>query len=237
MKEYFERLKYKKISPLIGKILDKLFLTNFSRIGLNFYHYYNQNDYSFNENEYCLIAVPKTGGWSFRIYTEKYNLPFYIFKKKALHNPVSINCSPAKFKYVTILRNPIDRVFSHYQMSKRMNEVVSSRGLINYLRASKDVRNLYCQYYSGLIDEFVDERIFNIAVKNLKCFDTIINFENYNSDVNKFLKKFNVSTTVKIHENKSQYKKMTNNEFEAIKLYNYWDLKLYNQILKKKYNI
>ena len=234
MKEYIEKLLYKKLSPKIGKIIDKLFVTNIGKRGTNYYHYYQQNDYSFDREKYCLIAVPKTGGWSFRKYTEKYNLPFYTFKKNALHNAVSLNCPPEKYKYVTILRNPIDRVYSHYHMNLIINDITTSRGLINFLKTCSEVRNLYCQYYSGLIDEIVDERIYNIALKNLKNFHTIIDFDNYLLDVNKFLKKFNIENKEEIHDNKNNYSSISHNQTEAIKIYNYWDIKLYNEILNKK---
>ncbi len=233
MKRYFKKFLYKKISPKIGRILDRLFLTNIGKRGLNFYHNYQQNDYIFKKDEYCLIAVPKTGGWSFRIYTEKYKLPFYKFKKNALHNPVSLNCSPEKFNYVTILRNPIDRVYSHYHLSRRTNDITSSWGLINFLKINSEVKNLYCQYYSGLIDEIVDERIYNIAIKNLKNFKTIIDFENYSRDIKFFLKEFKIEKPDEIHENKNEYSPISEEEANAIKIYNYWDIKLYNEIFDK----
>tara|TARA_B100000900_G_scaffold179257_1_gene151889 strand:- start:40 stop:753 length:714 start_codon:yes stop_codon:yes gene_type:complete len=233
MKYYLEKFLYKKLSPMIGKIADKLFLTNISKRGTNFYHYYQQNDYIFKEDQYCLIAVPKTGGWSFRMYTEKYNLPFYKFKKNALHNAVSLNCPTEKYKYVTILRNPIDRVYSHYHMYLIINDISTSRGLINFLRTCSEVKNLYCQYYSGLIDEVVDERIYNIALKNLKNFNTVIDFENYFADTNKFLKSFNFENKEEIHQNKNRYPSITKSQIDAIKIYNYWDIKLYNEILSK----
>jgi hypothetical protein len=181
-----------------------------------------------------LIAVPKTGGWSFRRYTEKYNLPFYAFEKNALHNPVSLNCPPGKYKYVTILRNPIDRSYSEYQMNVRLNDVASSRGLINFFKTCTDARNVYCQYYSGLIGDIVDERIYNIALKNLKNFNAIIDFDNYSADLNNFLKNFNIENKEEIHENKSKYSSISDNQAEVIKIYNYWDIKLYNEILNKK---
>ena len=229
-----DKFLYKNLSPKIGKFIDKLFLTNIGKRGTNYYHNYYQNDYSFDPEKYCLIAVPKTGGWSFRKYTEKYNLPFYTFEKDALHNPVSLNCPPEKYKYVTILRNPIDRSYSEYQMNARLNDVTSSRGLINFLKTCTDARNVYCQYYSGLIGEIVDERIYNIALKNLKNFHSIIDFDNYSIDLNNFLKKFNIENKEEIHDNKSKYSPISVNQAEVIKIYNYWDIKLYNEILNKK---
>ena len=225
---------HKKIGPLIGNFFDKLFFTDFGKRSSNFYHKYNQNDYIFDKKEYCFIHVPRTGGWSFRNYFNRYNLPFYVNEKKGHHNPVSILCSPKNYKYVTIIRNPIDRVYSHYQMFIKAKEISSRHGLINFLRYSYEVKNLYCQYYSGLIGENVDERIFKIALENLKNFKAIINFNNYNSDLNKFLKEMGVKELKEenFHDNKISKNINSSSETEAIKLYNYWDLKLYEEITK-----
>ena len=229
-----DKFLYKNLSPKIGKLIDKLFLTNIGKRGTNYYHNYYQNDYSFDSEKYCFIAVPKTGGWSFRRYTEKYNLPFYAFEKNALHNPVSLNCPPGKYKYVTVLRNPIDRSYSEYQMNLKLNDVAASRGLINFFKTCTDARNVYCQYYSGLIGDDVDERIYNIAIKNLKNFKAIIDFDNYSTDISNFLKQFNIEDKEEIHENKSKYNPVSDNQANVIKIYNYWDIKLYNEILNKK---
>ena len=180
-----DKFLYKNLSPKIGKLIDKLFLTNIGKRGTNYYHNYYQNDYSFDSEKYCFIAVPKTGGWSFRRYTEKYNLPFYAFEKNALHNPVSLNWPPGKYK-------------------------------------------------SGLIGDTVDERIYNIAIKNLKNFKAIIDFDNYSTEISNFLKQFNIEDKEEIHENKSKYNPVSDNQADVIKIYNYWDIKLYNEILNKK---
>lgn len=227
---------YKKIGPIIGNFLDKLFFTDFGKRANNFYHMYNQNDYVFNEDQYCFIHVPRTGGWSFRNYFNNYNLPFYVNEKKGHHNPVSILCSPKKYKYVTIMRDPVDRVYSHYQMFLKAKEISTRNGLINFLRYSSEVKNLYCQYYSGLIGETVDERVYKIALENLKNFKFIINFDNYNNDLNKFLKEVGINELKKenYHNNKINLTNFSNEESEAIKLYNHWDIKLYEEINKNK---
>jgi hypothetical protein len=226
------KLLYKKIGPIIGNFLDKLFFTDFGKRASNFYHKYNQNDYIFEKKDYCFIHVPRTGGWSFRNYFSKYKLPFYVNEKRGHHNPVSILCSPKYFKYVTIIREPVERVYSHYQMFQKAGEISSRHGLINFLRYNWEVKNLYCQYYSGLVGEAVDERIFNIALDNLKHFKIIINFENYSQELDKFLQEFGVndSKKEKFHNNKIGNKNLSNAEIEAIKIYNYWDLKLYEAI-------
>ena len=225
---------YKRLGPLIGNFLDKLFFTDFGKRSSNFYHKYNQNDYVFSKNEFCFIHVPRTGGWSFRNYFTNYGLPFYVNEKRGHHNPVSILCSPKYYKYVTIMRNPVDRVYSHYQMFIKAKEISSRNGLINFLRYNSEVKNLYCQYYSGLIGEIVDERIFKIALENLKNFKAIINFDNYEIELNKFLKEVGIKELKKenFYDNKINKTNYSPEEKEAIELYNYWDLKLYKEIYK-----
>ncbi|MAW17244.1 MAG: hypothetical protein CMJ01_01605 [Pelagibacteraceae bacterium] len=225
---------YKKIGPLIGNFLDKLFFTDFGKRANNFYHKYNQNDYTFDKDKYCFIHVPRTGGWSFKNYFANYNLPLYVNDKGAHHNPISILCSPKEYNYVTIIRDPIDRVYSHYQMFIKAKEISSRNGLINFLRYSSEVKNLYCQYYSGLIGETVDDRIFKIALENLKNFKAVINFNNYDDDLKLFLKKMGVKEFKKdsFYINKIDKTNYSNAEREAIKLYNYWDLKLYKEFNK-----
>ena len=70
---------YKKIGPLIGNFLDKLLFTDFGKRANNFYHKYNQNDYTFDKDKYCFIHVPRTGGWSFKNYFSNfYNFCFEL---------------------------------------------------------------------------------------------------------------------------------------------------------------
>ena len=80
-----KRKIYKKISPFVGKILDTLFLTNFTRRGLDYYHNYNQNDYKFDKNLFCLIHIPRTGGgtiWTY--FGNNANKLRYIEKNKRI---------------------------------------------------------------------------------------------------------------------------------------------------------
>ena len=120
-------------------------------------------------------------------------------------------------------------------MFQKAKHVSTSRGLVNFLRHSCEVKNLYCQYFSGLIGENIDERIFNIALENLKNFKGIILFEDYDNEIKKFFNGFNISEiNEKFYINKSSEKVLKKEEKESIKIYNYWDLKLYEEILKTK---
>jgi hypothetical protein len=230
LKSKFNRLIYKKISPFVGRVLDKLFFTSFSRIGINFYHFYERNDYLVdNKDLFCFVHLPRTAGISTRIFLEENNIKIYNFPKNAFHNPVSLNCPPDKFKYFTIMRNPIDRVYSQFKNYGSIGGAITEHGLIYTLRTQKTFKNLACQYYSGLIGEHVDERVFEIAKKNINNFHYIINFNSLEEGLNKFVKKFEVDKIVKIKPyNINKYDKISDSQKEIIETYNYWDLKLYN---------
>ena len=76
------------------------------------------------------------------------------------------------------------------------------------------------------------ERIYNLALENIKLFQSIIIFENYNTDLKVFFKKFKIDNFSKnFYDNKIPKKNLDKNEIEAIRAYNYWDLKLYANII------
>ena len=224
-----EKILLRKISPLVGKFFDKIFLTSLRRRGANFYHYYDRNDYIIdNQNLFCFIHLPKTAGISIRENLKKNHFPLFILPKNSLHNPVSLYCHPSEFKYFTVIRDPVDRVYSQYKMFKRGREYITKYGLINTIKNQYSFKNFACQYYSGLTDEIVDENIFLLAKKNLENFFFIIDFNNIESDYEKMLKKANCKYNIKIKkQNYSSYEKISTKDKEVIKVYNYWDLKLY----------
>ncbi len=244
LKKYFklkiEKIIYKRISPFIGKILDRLFFTSFSRVGVNFYHHYNRNDYNIdNIEKICFVHLPKTGGITVWDTLKKINFPLYNFPKHSMHNPVSLQSGVKNFKYITVMRNPLDRVYSQFFLYKRLNEKITSHGLTQTLRTQISFKNLACQYYSGLIDENIDERIFDLAKKNLDNFFFIINFDNFELDLKNLIKKAGLNNEVNIqHKNKSIYEKINKTDKEIIGAYNFWDIKLfeyYEKNLKSKF--
>ena len=234
-----KRKIYKKISPFVGKILDTLFLTNFTRRGLDYYHNYNQNDYKFDKNLFCLIHIPRTGGgtiWTY--FGNNANKKIYRFKKGALHNPVSFLCDPKEYKYITIIRDPIDRIISHYNMLMLMKSKVASFGFSTWMRNDELARNLYCQYFSGHVCEPVNEKIYELALKNLKNFYYVINFDNYESDLKKMFEKLNLDIKHNYLKAGTSHSKTNLTDLDEkriiAKKYNYWDVKLYNEFLKFK---
>ena len=91
--------------------------------------------------------------------------------------------------------------------------------------------HLYCKYFSADTEKDINNDLYELAIKNLKNFDTIIKFNNYNNDMRKFLEKININNIEIPHINTSPKKrKISDEELKAIKFYNDYDIKLFNQI-------
>ena len=232
-----KRKIFKKISPFVGNLLDSLFLTNFSRKGLDYYHGYHENDYKFNKEKFCLIHVPRTGGGTLNTYLAN-NKKIHLLNNGAQHFPVSFLCNPKDYKYITCIRNPIDRTISHYNMALEMKTKVASFGFSKWLINEKLSRNLFCQYFSGHVYEDVNDRIYNIALENLKKFYFVVNFDNFENDTKTLLKILNVEYGDSIKNYGYIIQKKYIEDLDTMKKiskeYNYWDTKLYNEFLNFK---
>tara|TARA_B100000003_G_scaffold207236_1_gene224411 strand:+ start:910 stop:1638 length:729 start_codon:yes stop_codon:yes gene_type:complete len=240
MKYILDKLKKKfdrKIFSKLLKKIDSLSLTNLDEKRRNHIFNYHRNDYKFNKNQITFIHVPKTGGASLRDYLEKNLENFYIFKKNSEHNPVSLLCSPKDYKYITFLRDPIDRVYSYYNMLKKYDFVpghhLAKKSLADLLINSFQVKNLYCQYFSGLPFENVNKEIYNLAINNLKSFYFVGKFEEYDNSFNYLCKKLNLDSKNKIHINQNKYNPISEDQKKLIESYNNYDIKLYKEIFDK----
>tara|TARA_Y100000590_G_scaffold300486_2_gene338788 strand:- start:357 stop:1085 length:729 start_codon:yes stop_codon:yes gene_type:complete len=234
MTNIFDKLKNRfdrKIFSKLLKKIDSLSLTNLDERRRNYIFNYHRNDYKFDKNQIVFIHVPKTGGASIREHLEKNLNNFYIFKKKSEHNPVSLLCSPKDYNYITFLRNPVNRVYSYYNMLKKYNYVpghdLAKKSLSDLLINSYQVKNLYCQYFSGLPFENVNEEIFNLALSNLKMFYFVGKFEDFNNSFVNLCSKLDLKNNSLIHINKNNYLEISDDQKKLIESYNSYDIKLY----------
>ena len=202
----------------------------------------HKNNYTINDSEYCFIHIPKSGGTTFGFYLNKYNIK--TCTKISLHHPVNNLFSPNKFKYITILRNPIDRCYSYYQMVKRGGSNYPhkkySDNLENFMNNCWEVNNMATLYYAGvdcsnlkIIN--VNDEIYNKAIQNLKNFHNILNFNNIQNDIITFFKKLNIHLDNIENKRKVEYdKNLSKNDIEIITKHNKYDIKLYDFIINNK---
>ena len=99
------------------------------------------------------------------------------------------------------------------------------------MRNCKEAQNSFCKKYSGEMDKDVNEDIYNLAFNNLKDFKHVLFFEKLNKDLDRIKKIYNLENTEKYHLNSSITKDYNDNTKRNISLfYNYYDMKLYNNV-------
>ena len=227
----------RKVFSRLLKKIDSLSLTNLDEKRRNYIFNYHRNDYKFNKNQITFIHVPKTGGASIREHLEKNLNNFFVFEKKSEHNPVSLLCPPNDYKYVTFLREPTHRVYSYYNMLKNNDFVpghhLAKKSLVDLLINSFQAKNLYCQYFSGLPFENVNDEIYNLAISNLKNFYFVGKFEEFHNSFIQLSEKLNLENKEFIHINQNKYKPISEDQKKLIESYNSYDIKLYNEFFKK----
>ena len=228
----------KKIFSLLLKKIDNLSLTDLDERRRNFIFKYHRNDYKIEKDKIVFIHVPKTGGATLRDFFEKKIDNWHVFEKKSEHNPVSIICPPQQYKYITIVRDPIARVYSYYQMSKNHSltpgHKLAKKSLTDFLRFSWQAKNLYCQYYTGNVGEIVNREMFLQAKENLKDFYYVGDFKTYEESFKELCIKLNVVVKNIPHINTGKYDSISNEEELLIKHYNQFDVLLYNEFFKEK---
>jgi len=202
-----------------------------------------RNNYKIpKDNLYIYIHVTRTGGMTFHNIAEKINM-----KKKekiyiSSHNPLSIYHSPKDTNYVTTLRDPIERAYSAYSMNlynkKSSYHYLAKKSLKHFMKHCIEAQNVFCKFYSGRINENVDENIYQIALRNSKKFKRIFTFDNIEKDLNNFCNQidFNIDKIPKINAYNElfdvNYKNINQKNREIIEFYNYYDLKLYSDLNK-----
>ena len=82
------------------------------------------------------------------------------------------------------------------------------------------------------------KKIYELALKNLKNFYYVINFDNYESDLKKMFEKLNLDIKHNYLKAGTSHSKTNLTDLDEkriiAKKYNYWDVKLYNEFLKFK---
>ena len=232
----------KEICKIFIKLLDKnIYSTFFPKLINRNSIIMNKNNYRVSKDfAYIFVHIPKTGGMSINCIISKINNQLKDTKiYQGGHNLISILHSTSEKKYISVIRDPIERAYSFYQTSlkdkKQPYNYLAKKSLSHFITYCPEAQNIFCKYYSGEIDKDINSDLFNRAVENVKNFYQIFDFQNFENDITKFLKTLGIQNVELPHLNKSYHKKnITDDERKIIEFYNYYDLKLYEFIKSKK---
>lgn len=200
---------------------------------------FHDPDYFIKKDYMSFIHIPKSGGTTFSKLVEKYNLKIDNIN---CHVPISKNCNTDEYKYVLILRNPVERCFSYFNFVRSRGPGYPYNNFSNdiklFFEKSPEVNNFLTQYMAcinPLKNIKVDDEIFEIAKKNIDKIYKIILFDNFEENLKLFFKTdFNIKLNKISNLRNYHYDKKINNEnLEIIKEKNKYDIMLYNYIKKR----
>lgn len=209
----FTKIFIKPIDRLFNKTFEEQILRN----GLNTL----KLDYKIIKDKIYFIHIPKTGGTSINLelqkkYKNKVYRPYYPSYWTA-HYPLKKNTNFSDIKTITVIRDPVSRVYSYYHDILRNKKHhyfhLTKTGLDNFCKKAWEANNQYTRYYSGHLNSDFKKNIV-LAKKNLASFDKIILFENLNKIIN-------------FHSNKKRYPGITKNDENIIKKYNKYDCEIF----------
>ena len=184
------------------------------------------------------VHVPKTGGSSVHKLLLKHpsKLQFMNVSLKGCHRPVSRLHSPKDTFYFTIIRDPIERVWSYFNMVRHRwishpYKEYAKVGLEYFLQHCWEARNQYIRYFSSFLLDEPGEYEYRIAIKNLTHFKAVIDFNNFDNEPSRYCTKIGIYPDEQPvpHANKSNYNAANNEEKRLIAFYNRLDVNLYHQ--------
>lgn len=202
---------------------------------------FHSSSYRFSTDQVAFIHIPKTGGTSISAILEQVD-NHGRFLNLDTHRPVSQHCPPKNYQYITMLRQPVDRVYSYYRMAQRKDpdnpySHLCGRGLEHFLTHCWETRNMCCRYLAGTSRKEVDDTIFKQAFENLSSFKFVGQFEHFEASIEQLMKSMDCGKAQIPHHRPSPKTQPTPEEYSTIAKYNEYDLRLYELYLQQnKFN-
>ena len=221
------RLVFKLIKQPL-KLVDRICSTDHAVRMHNRQIGFHTTDYRFEPAQTALIHVPKCAGTA--AHRTLARDPEKRFVGLDMHRPVSRHCPPGRYRYLTILRDPVPRVWSYYQMVLRNGpgypyHRFALKGLEFFLEHCWEARNLACRYYSGRMGE-PDEAALGLALDNLARFEMVILFDRFADQFMAYVQNKGILVDSIPHARKSRYAQPAKEEARLITRHNRLDLEL-----------
>ena len=140
----------------------------------------------------------------------------------------------------TIIRDPLDRVISHYKFFLfKINKNPIEYSLFNFIKDETENyrENLVTRHFSGMlkIEKKLKENDKQKALTNIKIFDQIDIFENWDYFVSKLLSKYGLPSILYSRFQEHSYDFVFNpnqSEIDLIREHYKYDFEIYNEVLK-----
>ena len=210
--------------------IDWLFWTNFYVTTINYRTGFHNPNYRFSSDQIAFIHIPKTGGTSLHTFLRTDSQKRFV--NLNMHRPVSKLCDPSKYSYITVMRDPVERVWSYYQMvlqnpPNSPYKRFADKSLDCFLNRCWEVRNMACRYYSGEISKEPDEQTLRKALNNLSLFKFVILFDNFERGVKQLSDKYRIEPLSQPHMRQSRYTPLDQRNYAIIASYNQLDINLF----------
>ncbi|MFK7935351.1 MAG: hypothetical protein AB8G22_17690 [Saprospiraceae bacterium] len=228
---YLARIK-KQLLKQVYRIYDYFADTEYYYEYTHFVNGFENPNYRFLPSEIGFIHLPKTAGTSFaKLLAADSQNRFTLLR---IHRPVSPHCPPDKFRYITIMRDPVERVWSLYRMVLRYPKKYpywkhAVRSLELFIQKNRAARNLVCRYLSGEMDPEPTMETLAQAQANLQQFYAVLDFANFAEEASAFLHGHQIEHAALPHERKASYAAPSAAERAIIEKYNQLDIKLYER--------
>jgi len=226
--------------------------------------YKSRNNTKSLERPFIFIHLPKTGGTTLSIIARRNEKPwsfkqFWNFIKRTdvptlaqyrtgtIYGHFGYGAhllfkNKTKATYITFMRDPIDRVISHYYYHKTERndpnyEFASKHTLEEWVQLSKHAINKQTQLISGLVTHPANNYSLEIAIQHLNNFGFIGLTEKFDESL--FLMKYYLGwdlltyVTRKQTRMKPKTSEIPKNTIELIKKANWMDIILYDLAKKK----
>lgn len=202
---------------------------------------YELKQYTFPSTSICFIHLPRTGGSTLKSYIKS---NFFTVNR----SPVSFLCPSKEFKYITIFREPVSRVWAFFNMIKRQGKNYPYKEMTgtmkNFCLNCWEASNCYTKLLAGETVEhnLPDAELLRRAKENMKNFFYILDFNQLEKDINalrikivKELPETSVDTTIQ-HVQYMKYDRNISSLFrKVIEEHNKLDIELYQYYLTQPY--